>query len=283
MKCKKCGYEIEKGWKYCPNCSHSVYLEIKIIIILSILLVGVIGIGISIFVASRPVDEKYVKKELESKYHESFDVNYVESVANPDVELGCDGSTFGTINGKGETEYYLVYSKKEKLEFLAYYDNSKDGKIIHDNYEIYLNRRDNTLKTYELIYRYFNINIDRVSYKGNLNDIQDIESYDEFNELLSKFNLNYSKYLDYYIFLGVHMNGNTKDFVNSYYSNILKLSEEYNNMDFDREFGLGIILYFGDGYDIHIYSGNEIYVYNEVDKSKTSLLEFMGMESSTGV
>ena len=32
MLCKKCGCNIEKGWKYCPNCSKGVHKERNIII-----------------------------------------------------------------------------------------------------------------------------------------------------------------------------------------------------------------------------------------------------------
>ena len=49
MICKKCGYEIEKEWKYCPNCRLKLKVigilpAISIITIILIIIFGILAI-----------------------------------------------------------------------------------------------------------------------------------------------------------------------------------------------------------------------------------------------
>ena len=72
MLCKKYGFNLEKDFKYCPNCSTNVNRR-NITIISSIIIVIVLSVGIAYIKSNLPINDKYLKKSLEKKYNEKFE------------------------------------------------------------------------------------------------------------------------------------------------------------------------------------------------------------------
>ncbi len=62
MVCKNCGFEIEKDWKYCPNCSKRIFKKQRIIIISTIILFTITYISMLILKSNAPVDANYIEK-----------------------------------------------------------------------------------------------------------------------------------------------------------------------------------------------------------------------------
>ena len=56
MLCKKCGCNIEKDWKYCPNCSKGVHKERNIIIFSIIAFLIIIWIALPIIKNNLPMN-----------------------------------------------------------------------------------------------------------------------------------------------------------------------------------------------------------------------------------
>lgn len=109
-------------------------------------------------------DSKYIKQQLEKKYNEKFnDIDLIKSIKNPDKNLSCDGSSFGTIKGKGTTNYYKIYSERNDIEFLVTYNTADESKIIHDTYQDNLNRRNVLLNAHKVIYKHLNNSINQIT------------------------------------------------------------------------------------------------------------------------
>ncbi len=65
MKCKKCGFNIKKGWKYCPNCSKNIHKERNIIITGLLVIILFILSVMAIAKNNTLTDSKYIKQQLE--------------------------------------------------------------------------------------------------------------------------------------------------------------------------------------------------------------------------
>ena len=187
MKCNSCGMIVDEKWKYCPNCSKKIKNNKKILIILSVVFVAIsCFIAFTIIKNNAPINEPYIKKSLSNKYNEKFsDIYLVKSVNNPDTDLNCDGSSFGTIKGEGTTEFYKVYSEKNNIEFFVYYDTSDKSKTIKDTYENYLTRRDSIIKVYDITKEYLNKDVEKFSISYEHDDkLVEITSKSQLNDIL---------------------------------------------------------------------------------------------------
>lgn len=243
MKCNMCSMPVEKKWKYCPNCSNK--LNNKKIIIIPIILILIVSFCIfEIIETQTPVNESYIKEKLYSKYKEVFtDVYYIQSIENPDIDLNCDGSSFGTIKGKGFKEYYKVYSEKNNINFFVYYDTSDKNKTIYDTYETYLTRRDTILEIYDFTEKILNdSNIKFSILCGNEQPIE-IISKSHLKRILSIFN-------DEYITSGsqslldniyVKINANIFEFSKSNYSIIKNINNEVIKLKYKHYFTMIMI------------------------------------------
>lgn len=270
MKCKSCGMFIEEKWKYCPNCSKKIKANKKIFIIISVvfcvfLLFGVYGI----IEKNTPINESYIKKSLSNKYNEKFnDIYYIKSVENPDTDLNCDGSSFGTIKGEGSKEYYKVYSKKNNLEFFVYYDTSDENKIIYDTYDTYLNRRNIILE----IYDFTKTNFNNIEFSISYNNEQPIEitSKSYLENILSHFKdkdiLNNSSdtfFEDIYVII----NDDIFEFSKNNYSLIKKLNNKVVNLK--NKYYFSMFLLFNNDAKIELDRlDSEPYVYDKFGNNK---------------
>ncbi len=262
MKCKSCGMDIEKNWNYCPNCSQKINKNKKLFIILSIIIflaVKIYNTGIDIHETieeNAPIDESYgthIKKNLSNKYNENFaEIQYVKEIKNPDTDLNCDGSSFGTIKGKGSKIYYKVYSQKNNLEFYAYYDTTDEEKNIYDTYTTNFNRRNVILKVYDFTEENFN----NISFLTSYNDEQqyEITSKKQLKKYLSYLNDNilnenndnilYKNSNDFEDNIYIKINEDIFEFAKENYNIIKKLNDEVEELR--REYPFSMFLLFND-------------------------------------
>ena len=138
MKCKRCGKEVDKTEKFCPNCGNKVKKGKgkKIIGILVIIVIAILGMGL---IGSSGEKEKTIKKleaitEVE-KNGNMYDFNYNNNqwkirctkeniharLYEPDVKDLLD-NVLGKDSGN---EYEFVYDFKN--EIAIYSDLEKDG------------------------------------------------------------------------------------------------------------------------------------------------------------
>ena len=190
MQCKKCGYALENDWKFCPVCSHPVKKNNYLFQIIGIIALCIVLLPISIMLVNKNVSgELRTKYYLENKYNEKFDnITLIQSIKNSDQILSCDGSNFGTIKGKGNTEYYLAYSKENDLEFAVFYDTHT--KEYNDFYEHSLNLRKCNLQLYEKATNIFDPYVTKILFSPNTHDrnidLVQIDSMQDLNAILSK-------------------------------------------------------------------------------------------------
>lgn len=276
MKCKKCGHDINKDWKYCPNCSKRIYKKRNIIIISTIALIIIIFIVIFTIKSNMPINEKYIEKKLEKKYSEDFDnVSFLKSVENADTDLSCDGSSFGTIKGEGSTEYYKVYSPKNNMEFIASYDTSDETKKIKDSYEKNLKKRSALIQTYETISNYMH-NIDHITLSGSDNNIN-IDSKNQLESILSKYeekNVNLDD-------IEIYINENLYDFCKTNYENITKLNDEIVKLQKNNDYYFSTIIVLNSQATIELYRLNDKpYVYDKYSTAWGETLDEFVMRES---
>ena len=138
MKCKRCGKEVDKTEKFCPNCGNKVKKGKgkKIIGILVIIVIAILGMGL---IGSSGEKEKTIKKleaitEVE-KNGNMYDFNYNNNqwkirctkeniharLYEPDVKDLLD-NVLGKDSGN---EYEFVYDFKNEIDI--YSDLEKDG------------------------------------------------------------------------------------------------------------------------------------------------------------
>ena len=250
MKCKKCGYELEKDWKACPVCSEAIKKKNNVILIIGIISAVIILAVIIIFnVYVNSTGESGVKQYLKKQYDKKFDeITLIQSIENPDTHLDCDGASFGTIKGKGNTEYYLGYCKENDLEFTVTYDtHSKQYKA---SYEYNLNLRTFAEQLYDKIQSTFENRTEKITYSANTQDENviptTIYSRQDITGILSKVRDGYPEKHQGWNYTGlyVYVNMNSFEFCQQEYDNIKMLNnyliqlEETNEL-YDRV-GLGI-------------------------------------------
>ena len=267
MICKSCGQILEKNWKYCPKCSKKTNNKFKIILIILSLVILLIFL-LTVINSNLPLNEKSLKKHLQEEYNEEFtNITLVSSVSNPDTNLTCDDASFGTIKGKGTTEYYKIYSKKNNIEFFAWYDTSDKKKNIHDNYSEYLTRRDTILKAYDIININLNNNISKISISDNTSDkLIAIDTKLMLTDILSTFEDDYildSNHVDMYI----HVNEDIYEYSKNNYSIINNLNSQFVSLRKSYYFNMAII--FNDNAIIRLARlNNEAYVYDKFANGK---------------
>lgn len=267
MICSKCGYSIEKGWKYCPNCSRNINKKRNIIIFSTITVLLILCIIIPFVKNNMPMNDKYLEKELEKKYNENFEnVTLIKSVKNPDTDLNCDGSSFGTIKGKGTKEYYKLYSKKNNLEFWAYYDTSDKSKKIVDNYNMLLNRRSTIKNVYDYIISNFSNSISKITISYNLEDIEtDILSINQLNTFLNnveKENTTPNYFDTMYDKVNIYINENIFDYSKSNYKIIDELNDKF--IELKDNYYFSVILKFNNNAHIELDRlDGKAYVYDK--------------------
>ena len=187
MVCKKCRFNIEKSWKYCPNCSRNIKKERNIIVFSLITFVIIILIIISIIQNNLPMDTKYLEKSLEKKYNEKFDnIVLISTQKNSDANSGCDRSFFEIIKGKRKKVYYKVHSDKNNLDYIAYYDTFNKSKKIVDNYNVIINRKKTINELYECIIFNFGDSLSKITLSSNFKeDETSITSSKQLNSILN--------------------------------------------------------------------------------------------------
>ncbi len=207
MKCKNCNFEIENSFKFCPNCSKSVYttkrkiLLIVIIFIIIMLLSIVFGVFYNLFSIISENSDRYQKeKENEPKpiaieqLQKNINITYSEEFDELELikeeEDSINRSPFSPLHIK--TTYYKAYSDKNDLEFFVYQhkDTNKTGEYIYkDTYVDFLDRREILINSYNLINDYFNKNIINIELKHSLSEENiSILSESQLYNSLSKFN-----------------------------------------------------------------------------------------------
>lgn len=190
MRCKKCGNN-KNIWKGCPTCAEKTNNSMRIPLIIGLVILALILLimRISNIVNPNKIGDKHVKLYLKNTYNEKIDkITLVQSIKNPDTNLGCDGSSFGTIKGKGNTEYYLAYSEVNDLSFTVSYDTHKEE--YSDSYKSSLDSRERNILLYEKIQNTFSDYVNEVGYyvKKNSDDetTSIIDSKQDLYNMLSK-------------------------------------------------------------------------------------------------
>ena len=270
MVCKNCGAEVKKNWKFCPYCSKKIFKIHKVIIISEILII----LAIPIIKYCMPINENYIEKYLKRTYKEDFsNVTLIKSVENPDSDLSCDGTSFGTYKGEGSTVYYKVYSDKNDIEFMVYYDTSDKFKNIIDTYQGTLNRRNTLLEAYKTIYKYFN-NKDYTIKLSSYNNKIKINSEDQLNDILSIYDESYSSFQD----IEININKDLDDFIQTNYDNIIKLNDELVALKNNNGYYFATKIILNAKAVIELYNReNKPYVYDKYG-SLSSLDEFVTKE-----
>lgn len=214
MRCKKSGSKM----------------RIPLIVGIFILSLLILPMIISKFINQSNTGEKLIRKYLENKYNEKFDnITLVQSVENPDTDINCDGSNFGTINGKGNTEYYLVYSARDDLEFVVNYDTHT--KEYEDTYDFSLSLRKNILQLYKETQNTYSDYISEVNFYANKHDENEtptkIYSTQDLNGILSKVTDGYPSTHtgSTYTSLFIYINMNCLEFCKKEYSNIMMIND----------------------------------------------------------
>ncbi len=270
MVCKKCGCNIEKGWKYCPNCSNDIYKNQKIIIISIVALAVVICAVLFVIKNNMPVNEKYIKNYLKKKYDEKFEsVSFVKSVKNEDVVISCDGSSFTPIKGKGETDYYKVYSNKNDIEFIASYDNSSKSKKINDSYEESLKKRTTLVEAYNIISKYLRNLTYEVKLLGNSNKVN-ISSESQLKNLLSKYEEKNEDLKEFEIYI----NENLYYFCKVNYVNINKINDEIVALQKTNDYEFSTTIMLNSSSRIGLHNG-EVYIYEKSGTPTGTLDEYL--------
>ena len=285
MKCKKCGNNIEKEWKYCPICSRGVNKERNIIIFSMVILIIVIGIVILIIKGYLPMNSNYLERVLEKKYNENFDnIVLISSVKNSDTDLSCDGSSFGTIKGKGKKEYYKLHSNKNDLYFWAYYDTSNKSKGVVDNYEILLNRKSIINEIYNYVNYNFFFFFNKITLSYNLNqEAINILSSDQLNSILTNIeDESIPKYFNtMYDEFNIYIDQDIFEYSKSNYSKISDLNNKL--VSSKNKYYFSIILNFNNNATISLDGLNgKAYVYDKFDSQHAwgeTLEEFIMREN----
>ncbi len=237
MTCKNCGWNLKNDWKYCPNCSKKVYKKKDIIINSTIILIILFFIVMPIIKHIIPKNEKYIEIYLEKTYKENFSkVSLIKSVENQDSDISCDGTTFATIKGEGSTKYFKVYSNKNDIEFVAYYDTSDKLEEIFDSYKESLKKRKTLLEAYKIINKYLYTNDYNIKLTGviaGVNNKMSIFSEADLKYILSKYDETKSHLND----IEIYVNDSLEEFSTNNYENIIKLNDELlrlqDNMEYD--------------------------------------------------
>lgn len=269
MKCNSCGMIVNKKWKYCPNCSKKIKSNKKTFIIISIVFFLIICfIAFKIIKKNLPINESYLKKSLSNKYNEKFsELYYIKSIDNPDTDLDCDGSSFGTIKGEGTKEYYKVYSENNDIEFFVYYDTSDKDKNVYDTYESYLNRRESILKIYDITKKYLSEDIVKFSISYDSDDkLVEITSKSQLNNILSNFSekdiSNFDSSGTFFEKIYITINEDIFEYSKNNYSTIKKINSEI--VELKRKYYFSMIILFNNNATIEFDRlDEEPYVYDQ--------------------
>ena len=264
MKCKKCGYEIEKDWQTCPMCAEPIKKKnrsaVMIAVVSSFIIMAVIALSINDY---NSTGKRGVKRYLEKRYHQKFDeITLIQSIENPDMDFYCDGANFGTIKGQGETEYYLGYSNKDDLQFTITYDTHKEQ--YDDTYQNSLDLRKSAQQLYEETKNIFGSYTDNITFSANTQDKDQtpiaINSTQELKSILSKVSEGYPQNHDGNIntklYLDVDMN--SLEFCKTEYNNLVMLNNYLSELQLSTElYGkIGLSIYTADGVTLKFYGFN---------------------------
>ena len=219
MKCRKCEYELEKDWKYCPKCKakRTSYALIILSIVVSVLVAYSL---VAEIIFPFAFHEQYAKKYLENKYNKAFEkVEFVKKIPYPDSVDGCDGTMITTSKGIGSYYFYLVYSKEDDLEFEAYYyPHEKEHK---DNYEERSAFRERILKTYSDLEEMFSDYTKKINFTFGGKTFE-ITSLEEMGKVVSKIYCS-SKEIGNYVQIDMEFEMDALDLYYKEYNNIKKL------------------------------------------------------------
>lgn len=261
MKCKKCNYELEREWKFCPICSTKIkkknYLPILIGgISLVLLVILYLKIG-----ANNMSEEERAKRYLEKTYNKKIDtVTFIDSTKNPDTSLSCDGANLTIKKGKGYKKSYLAHSNKENLDFIICYDTNTEK--YNDNYKYSLKLRKCAVKLYKEIESIFYEYNEKITFSNDINkksiSPKIITSEQDLYDLLSESHDGTPN-----TSLDMYVNMNSLEFCKKEYNNIKAINQFLSKLDRNNalygHMGLSIYtldnarLKFSESGDVHVY------------------------------
>lgn len=264
MKCKNCNYDLEEDWKVCPICSKPVEKESKKPLIASaIVVLLIIGLLFLNFIFNNITGEESIQKHLEEKYGEEFDkVTFIKSVENPDTNLSCDGSSFGTIKGKGETEHYLVHSDVENMDFNASYNTYTDG--YYDNYEFSLKLRKNAGTLYEKVKNAFDNHVEKITFSEDIHNENilpiTVNSKEDIYNTLSDSN-DGEPFTSIYMYVDM----NCFEFCKAEYDNIKMINDYIVELEESTNFygHVGFLIYTLDGITLEFNRLDSVRIYDK--------------------
>lgn len=272
MKCKKCGYNLEKNWQTCPVCSEPIKKRryLLLIIIGIIILIFIIIPIVSKIYTNSMSEEKRTTKYLEKTYNEKLDVTLIQSTKNPNVNLNFDGSYFGTIKKKGNTEHYLVYSKKNDIEFIVLYNTHT--KNYEDNYKHNLEIRKYNQQLYEKVQNTFKNYSEKITFSNNIINKYEtpttIYSLQDLKKILNKVPEGYPQTYNKnnYTNLYMYVNMNSLEFCKKEYNNIIMINNYLRQLE--KAGYLGFSIYTSDKVMLEFNKLNTVHIYDEFTTGK---------------
>lgn len=286
MKCKNCGYDIEKSWVVCPVCSTklktSPLFTVGIVVLSFILMSLILGLFMDnvVYTSKRGINN-HIKKNYNK---EVKDIKLVKNEKNEDEELGCDGATFYTIKGRGNTEYYLVTSKEDDLQFGVRYDTHK--REYTDTYMDRLNLRSTAIELYDKTKNTFKDYIKSFTYVEDVDDSYSnpviINSSKDLRDILSKFDED--EVAKYYGFnqngLYLNINMNAHEFCSQEKENIENMYEyvKKNKRVYETDYPMSFYILTLDNFKINFDTLYELRIYDELGQERAmgdTLYEFI--------
>lgn len=276
MKCKNCGYDIENSWIVCPVCSTKLKtspLFIVGIVVLSFILISLI---FDFFMNNVVYTSKRgINNHIRTKYKKEVkDVVLVKTEKNEDHDLGCDGATFYTIKGRGNTEYYLATSVDDDLQFGIRYDTHK--RTYEDTYIDRLNLRTTAIELYDKTKITFKDYIKNFTYVEDIDDIYSntviINSSKDLSDILSKFDE--EEVAKYYGFnqngLYLNINMNAHEFCSKEQKNIENIYEfiKKNVRTYETWYPMSFYISTLDKFIINFDTLYELRIYDELDQGR---------------
>ena len=286
MLCEKCGNQVPDNVNFCTNCGNKISegvnnkknMKTKKIIFFGLLLCICLAIFISLSIKPKPekIEKSDTEKILEylgTKYSEEFeDIEFLTSVQR-ETETKCDGSTISRKKVAGDyTYYYKVYSKVNDMEFYAFIHKIKTkdsySESISDNYHDYLARKKNATEILEEVEKTFNDSIkysyvkkkadyaSKVVYSnaqaGDVVNSMHIDINEEFGRLPAILGIKDigGSYRDDMLPIAMFFKVNVsfKKLSNSRRSDLLKLTQFFENLPMNVKESFGIYIKTSDDY-----------------------------------
>lgn len=159
----------------------------NLIITVSLLIFAVMLILFAWYYTESKKPENAVRSYLEEKYQEDFQntIKFEKSIPNPDIEGNVDGTNVITVEGKGSTEYFKIFSEKDDLDFEVIVDTGTWE--IHDTFALRKDVRDHLLSFFSAVNERLSDHIVKISIDDRgMNQFEEVSGVDEIKERLSR-------------------------------------------------------------------------------------------------